>query len=363
MPFRIYEADHPNHPSRIFGGKASGIRNWDDLRRPIFLDYQKSLFGEYWIPEEVQMGKDIEHYKQKLSQAEQIVYQYTDGALNWLDSIASDVVTFLFLVTTDPSMRSCLSVIMSYETMHNVSYEHKTSSVLTKAEKDRAFKEVRELPLLVKRNQFILDKLQAMTDTIADYLITRYKSGQEEMSDETLQTIFEGLLAYQVLEGLYFSGGFVFFHSLARDNKMIESNNIINMIKADENQHSEIFGTIIQIFMDDFPQLNTQKNLDYAMNFMRKAVELEKEWSAWIYRDIDTLPVSEYHEYVEYLANLICRNAGMTEPYPENGEIKAKWIVTYGSKKKNNSEIAAKADFLQGNAINYKHEDGGDFDL
>jgi ribonucleoside-diphosphate reductase beta chain len=183
------------------------------------------------------------------------------------------------------------------------------------------------------------------------------------MSDETLQTIFEGLLAYQVLEGLYFSGGFVFFHSLARDNKMIESNNIINMIKADENQHSEIFGTIIQIFMDDFPQLNTQKNLDYAMNFMRKAVELEKEWSAWIYRDIDTLPVSEYHEYVEYLANLICRNAGMTEPYPENGEIKAKWIVTYGSKKKNNSEIAAKADFLQGNAINYKHEDGGDFDL
>lgn len=362
-PFRIYNAEEPNHPSKIFGGKASGIRSWDDLKYPDFLTLQRNLFGEFWVPEEIQMGKDMEQYDNILTEAEKKAYQYNSGALNWLDSMASDVVTMLFLTTSDPSLRSLLTIIASFETMHNVSYEHMTSTVLNSREKEVAFKEVRELPLLRKRNEFIIEKLDAMTKALSDYLVTKHETGKEEMSKETLQTLFEGILAYQMLEGLYFSGGFVYFHSLARDNKMIESNNIINLIKADENQHSEIFGLIIQILMAENPELNTQENLDYAMDYIKTAVQLEKDWSAWLYRDIDTMTVSEYHDYVEYLANLICRNAGLKEPFPSNTELKSKWIVTYGSKKTSGSDISPKTDFLQGNSINYKHEDGGDFDL
>lgn len=363
QPFRLYEADHPNHPSKIFGGKASGIRVFDDLKYPIFLDYQKKLFGEFWIPEEIQLGKDMEQYHQKLNTHEQTVYAYSSGSADWLDSIATDVVTLLFLSCSDPSLRTLFSIIASFETMHNVSYEHITSSTLNQAEKDKAFKEVRELPLLVKRNQLIIDKLQAMTDGLADYLVTRYKTKQHEMPRDLVQKIFEGIIAYQILEGLYFSGTFVYFHSLARDNKMTETNNIISMIRADENQHSEVFGTVVQVLMNEFPYLNTEENLKYALNIMKEAVQLEKEWSTYLYKDIDTLSISEYHDYVEYLANLISRNAGMTEPFPDNEDLKAKWIVTYGSKKNKDNEISSKADFLQGNSINYKHEDGGDFDL
>lgn len=361
-PFRVYNSEEPNHPTRIFGGEASGIRNWDDIKYPIFLEYQKNLFGEFWVPEEVSMIKDMEQYNQLLNKHERLVYQYQSGVLNWLDSMASDVVTMLFLATSDPSLRSVLTLIASFETMHNVSYEHMTASVLTAAEKEKAFREVREIPALQKRNQHIIEKLDVLVTTLSNYLITKQKEGQVEMSDETLQKIFEGIVAYQILEGLYFSGGFVYFHSLARDNKMLESNNIISMIRADENQHSEIFGAIIQILMSEYPQLNTQDNLDYALNYIREAVRLEKEFSAELYENIDTLSIAEYHDYVEYLANLISRNAGMTEPFPDNMENKAKWIVTYGSKKKE-GEISAKSDFLQGNAINYAHEDGGDFDL
>ncbi|AEW47179.1 putative ribonucleoside-diphosphate reductase beta subunit [Bacillus phage BCP78] len=362
-PFRIYDAEQPNLPTKIFGGKASGIRSWDDVKYPVFLDWQKSLFGEYWVPEELQMGKDIEQY-QTLTDAEKLAYQYNSGALNWLDSMASDVVTYLFMATSDPSLRTLLTIIASFETTHNVSYEHMTSTVLGAAEKERAFNEVRELPLLKKRNDFIIEKLDKMIVSLTEYFIKRRATGVVEMDDETLQALYEGLLAYQILEGEYFSGGFAYFHSLARDNKMLESNNMINLIKADENQHSEIFGLIIQILMAENPQLNTKENMEYSMNFVREAVQLEKEWSAWLYRDIDTLSIKEYHDYTEYLANLICRNAGLQEPFPENGELKAKWIVNYGSKKQTEGAIAPKADFLQGNAINYKHSDGkDDFDL
>jgi ribonucleoside-diphosphate reductase beta chain len=102
----------------------------------------------------------------------------------------------------------------------------------------------------------------------------------------------------------------------------------------------------------------------YAVEFVKQCVGLEKEWAAFIFENIDTFKLSEYNDYVEYLANVICRNAGIEEPFPSNKEIKSRWMVTYGSKKRNGEDdIVSRTDFLQGNAINYTHESGEDFDL
>lgn len=360
-PFRIYEIDKPNLPTRIFGGEASGTRDWDNIKYPVFLEYNKSLFAEYWIEDEVKLGKDIEDYINKLTDAERRVFNYITGVLNELDSVASDFNAALLFSISDPSLRSLIALIASFEVLHNRSYQYLTATMLNKQQKEQTFEEIKKLPLLVERNKIIMPKLQKTIDIIAEYIL-----GKKEIDDHFLQTVFEGIIAYQVLEGLFFSGGFVYFHSLARDNKMIESNSLINMIKTDENQHSEIYGLIVQILMTEFPQLNTQENFDYAINFFKKCVEAEKKWSAWLFKDIDTLSIKEYHDYVEYLANLICRNAGMEEPYPDNTELKSRWISTYGSKKRNQNDsqqIVSRSDFLQTNAINYAHESGEDFDL
>ncbi|MGG0308225.1 ribonucleotide-diphosphate reductase subunit beta [Priestia megaterium] len=360
-PFRIYNSEHSNLPTKIIGGKASGIRDWDNIKYPVFLEYHKQLFAEYWIEDEAKLGKDIEDYSNKLSEAEKKVFNYSTGTLNWLDSIASDVVPVLNLIITDPSIRSVLELISAFEGLHNRSYQYLTATMLNNQQKAQAFDEIREFPLLVKRNEIIISKLQTMVDTISEYVL-----GKKEVDQRLLQAIFEGLLAYQTLEGLYFSGGFVYFHSLARDNKMIESNSLINMIRDDENQHSEIFGLIIQVLMTEFHELNTEANMKYAMNFYQQCVQAEKDWSTFLFKDIDTLSIKEYHNYIEYLANVICRNAGMNEPYPDNQELKSKWITTYGRKKRHNgdeNQIVSRADFLQTNATNYAHESGEDFDL
>lgn len=359
-PFRIYDLASPNLPTKIFGGKASGTRDWDNIKYPVFLEYCKSLFAEYWIEDEVKLGKDIEDYINKLTDEERRVFNYLTGVLNELDSVASDFNAALLFSVTDPSLRSIIALISSFEVLHNRSYQYLTATMLNQQQKEQTFEEIKKLPLLIERNQLIMPKLQKTIDTVAEYMFQK-----KEIDDNFLQTMFEGLLAYQVLEGLYFSGGFVYFHSLARDNKMIESNGLINMIKTDENQHSEIYGLIVQILVSEFPQLNTQESFDYAINFFKECVEAEKRWSSWLFKNIDTLSIKEYHDYVEYLANLICRNAGMEEPYPDNKELKSRWISTYGSKKRmgDRNQIVSRTDFLQTNATNYAHESGEDFDL
>lgn len=358
-PFRIYDDENSNVATKVFGGKASGIRDWDHVRYPQMLEINKNLFSEYWVEDEIKLSKDIEEYRGKLTDEERKVYNYISGKLNWLDSMATDFNFILGYLCTDPSVRSVIAMICSFEQLHNRSYQYLTSTMLNDEEKQEAFEDVKKIDSLVYRNELVIDKIQKLVDMSKDYI-----NSEKEIDDEFLQVLFQAILSNQVLEGLYFTGGFVYFHSLARDNKMTESNNLINLIKTDETQHSVFYGMLFKIMMNEFPQLNTKENMEFALEFIKEAVNREKEWAKFIFQNIDTLSLKEYFDYIEYLANVICRNSGISEPYEDNLDIKSRWIITYGSKKRDSeNQIVGRTDFLQGNAINYTHEGGEDFDL
>ncbi|WP_327956465.1 ribonucleotide-diphosphate reductase subunit beta [Brevibacillus borstelensis] len=94
---------------------------------------------------------------------------------------------------------------------------------------------------------------------------------------ESISKLYKALIAYLVLEGIYFTGEFAYFHSLVRTNRMIGSIIMINLIKEDETQYSVLYGTILQIIMFEFPELNTKENMDFAVEYIKRSVEKEKE--------------------------------------------------------------------------------------
>lgn len=363
--FRIYNGEARNVADKLFFGEDSGIRDWDDIKYPVMLDFNREMSNEFWVEDEVKLGKDIEEFRSKLSEAERYAYKMQTGALNWLDSIATDFNMLLAFMVTDSSVRSNIALINFFEVLHNRSYQYLTSSVLNGQEKKQAFEDVRKIPEMVHRNELILEPIEKMKEAMRRYIAKDLLPKEQQITEsEVLQKVYEGIVAYMCLEGLYFSGGFVYFHSLARDQKMNGSNDLINLIKKDENIHSSFFGLLIQVLMREFPELATEKNAKYAQDIVKEAVKREKAWAKYIYQGIDTLSITEYHDYVEYLANLIFRNSGMNEPFPDNTELKAPWIVTYGSKKSSQgAEVVTREDFLQSNTIDYEHEDGSGFDL
>lgn len=364
MSFRFYNGEANNKSTGMFLGEDSGIRNYDDIKYPVALDLNSALFAEYWIEHELKLNKDIEEYR-SLSDTEKYGYKMQTGALNWLDSLATDFNFWLTSVITDSAWRSVFALINSFEVLHNRSYQYLSSSVLNDQDKRQAFEEVKHIPQMIERNMFIIKPLQEMVEVLKRYNANQYVTEEYKVSDlELKQAIFKGLVNYQVLEGIYFSGGFVYFHALARTNRMIGSNSMISMIKEDENQHSVVYGTAMQILMLEFPELNTEENHQYAVNTFKKAVELEKQWALHILQDIDIISIKEYNDYIEYLANLIMRNSGMKDIYPNNSELKSKWISTYGAKHRPKTDgIATREDFLQTSSIAYQHSGGEDFDL
>lgn len=360
-PFRIFNGEVSNVATKVFGGEASGIRDWDDIKYPHLLEINKQLFSEYWIEDEIRLGDDVKDYKQKLTEREQYVFDVLTGMLTELDSFATDFNFVLGYICTDPSVRSILALINSFEVLHNRSYQYLSSTMLNSEQKKRAFNAPKEVRLLVEKADMINEKIQKLIDNA--YLLIKEKG---ELTDELLEIIYDAILAYIMLEGLFFSAGFAYFHSLARSQRMIGSNNMINLIKQDETQHNVFYGDLMRILMLENPQLNTQERHDKSIEFIKECVGKEKEWARFIFDGITTLSIKEYDDYVEYLTNVICRNAGLKEAFPENRELKSKWIMTFGSKRKdsnNEDAIATRGDFFQTNVINYGHEGGEGFDL
>lgn len=360
LPFRIYDGEANNKATKVFGGRSSGIRDLDDIKYPQMLEISESMFSEYWIEHEIKLGKDRDQWVNTLTDEEKRVYSLLSAKLAWMDSIATDFNFLLFYLCTDSSVRSVITLINSFEVLHNRTYQYLNATVLSEAEKDEAFKNIQEIPEMIKRNKIIIEPIQAMVDGIEDYI----RKGKE-IDDELLEVIIYGLSANSCLEGLFFSGAFMYFHSLARDQKMLGSNQAITSIKEDETQHTQFYLLLFQIVISENPQLNTQRIYDNVLKMFKDAVEAEKEWAAYLFKDTETLTINEYNNYIEYLMNFICRGAGLEELFPDNTELKSKWVMTYGSKNRKNveNEVLTRTDFLQANAINYEHEDGEDFDL
>lgn len=341
MAFRVFNGEATNKATKVFGGEASGICDWDDIRYPHMLTFYKELFGAYWIEDEFRLQDDFRQYRQNLNEEERYVYNVLTGMLTSLDSVANRFNFTLGHMTTDPSVAAVIQMIGAFEGLHARSYQYLTSTMLNSSEKKLAFNAPKEIDLLVKRNNYLFDKIQEFID-----------------DPENLEKQYHAILSNLMLEGLHFTSSFAYFNSLARSNRMIGTNNVISSIKFDETQHSVFYGELMQIIMKENPELNTEKNYKEAIQFIKDCAEREKEWGEFIFKNIDTLSISEYKDYVEYLSNVICRNAGIEEVYPDNKTLKSPWILKYGEKGNK-----VRQDFFQSNNNTYAHESGDGFDL
>lgn len=352
-PFTVFNAEVNNKATKIFGGEASGLCDWDDTQYPIMFILNEEMWGELWSPQEINLDSDLKDYRTSLSEREREVYNIITGYLTQLDSIANKFNFVTGYICTDPSVQQNIQLIGSSESMHNRAYQYLTSTMLNDLEKKLAFTAPLRIERLIERNDHIIRPIQELVD----YVGTRISQPEAPYTKDELFILFKGILGNLILEGLYFTGGFTYFHSLARDNRMLGSNDMINLIKEDEMHHNKFWGQVIRILMLENPEINNDEVMDYALNFIRKAVELEKEWSTELFDGIYTMSIEEYHDYVEYLANVICNNAGIKPPYPENLELRSPWILKFGSKSAN-----IRTDNFEGNNTDYGNE-GGAFDF
>lgn len=307
---KTLEPRFPNKSTGLFGGKSSGILNWNDIAYPHWYKMYKRLVGNYWQADEVNMGSDVKQFP-TLSEAEQDAYLKIIGLLSTLDGPQTRIALLISLYATDPSVQSIMAVIAQQEAVHNESYSYVLSSVVSLDEQNKSFNFGRKDPVLLKRNARIME---------------HYNNFAKE---PTIENILKTMVYTALLEGLFFYSGFAFFYNLARSNKMVGTSTMISYINRDELEHGRFISELFRATLAENPELNNPEFIEWVYDQFRTSVELETEWSEYVLKDIEGIDLEEMAGYVKYRANKMLRMMGLSEIYPEYVNNPMKWIRAY----------------------------------
>lgn len=301
---------NPNRATALFGGKSSGILNWNDIPYPHWYKTYKRLLANYWISDEVNMASDVKQFP-TLSEREKDTYLKIISLLATLDSSQTRTILLASLYATDPAVHSILAVIAQQEAVHNESYSYILSSVVSLDVQNEAFDIGRKDPVLLKRNQTIMDVYN------------------EFVENPTIENILKVLVYSTLLEGLFFYSGFAFFYHLARLNKMVGTSTMISYINRDELEHGRFISELIRATLAENPELNTPEFVQWVYERYRESVELEIEWSNYVLDHVEGIDLEEMAGFVKYRANKMLRMMGLSEIYPDHVENPMKWIRAY----------------------------------
>src|SRR5699024_3655575 len=208
---KTLEPRNPNKSTGVFGGKSSGILNWNDIAYPHWYKMYKRLIGNYWQADEVNMSTDVKQFAQ-LTEDEKDAYLKIIGLLSTLDAPQTRTALLFSLYATDPSVQSIMAVIAQQEAVHNESYSYVLYSVVSLADQNEAFELGRKDPILLKRNEGIIHYYNKFIEA------------------PTIGNILRTMVYTILLEGMFFYSGFAFFYNLARHNKMVGTSTMVSYI-------------------------------------------------------------------------------------------------------------------------------------
>ena len=145
----VLEPTNPNKSTALFGGKSSGILNWNDLRYPHFYNHREQIRALFWRASEVDMTQDTKQFP-TLTDKEQDAFLKIIGLLATLDGPQTDMAARISHYSTDPSVKSIMATIADQESEHNHSYAYVLSSVTTLDKQNESFEMGRKDKVLLE---------------------------------------------------------------------------------------------------------------------------------------------------------------------------------------------------------------------
>lgn len=307
---KVLETKYPNRSTKLFGGEASGILNWNDIKYPHWYKFRQTLRGKFWQASEIDMSADSKQFLM-LSEKERKAYLKIIGLLATLDGPQTKIAMLLAMYSTDPSVVSIMSTISDQESEHNHSYSYVLSSVTNYDVQMDTFDIGRKDEVLLERNERLV------------------KVYNRFAQNPTIRTVLEAMVYSNLLEGLFFYSGFAFFYNLARNNKMVGTSTMISYINRDELEHGRFISELFRATLAEYPEENTEEFVAWVYDQFRHSVEQETKWSRYVLSGIEGIDLYEMEGYIKYRANKMLRLLGLEEIYPEYIKNPMKWIRAY----------------------------------
>ncbi len=255
------------------------------VKQNLFAQY-KNHVAVFWTPEEIDLGKDMKDWN-KLTENEQNFIKHVLAFFAGSDGIVQENLAVRFMKEVQlPEARNFYSVQLMLEAIHSETYSLLIDKYIEdKEEKLRLFNAIHTIPCVSKKAKWAQKWIE---------------------SDDSFAT---RLVAFSVVEGVFFSGSFCAIFWLKERGLMPGLTTSNEFIARDEGLH-----TMFAVSL--FHEIIKKPSLDIVHSIIREAVEIEKEFI------IEAIPCKMIgmnsdlmSQYIEFCADRLCVQLGYGKIY------------------------------------------------
>jgi ribonucleoside-diphosphate reductase beta chain len=315
-----HNVDYLNQP--LFLGEDLSLQRYDKFKYPVFFDLYKKQLEFFWRPEEIELKKDRNDFKNDdiMSENERFIFTSNLKYQTMMDSVICRGVPTLTHFVSNPELEACMNVWQFFEQIHSYSYTYIIKNVYSNPS------EILDSCLTDK------EILKRANVAIKEYNALREIGHSGKLKDIKKQ-IYLTLISVNILEAVRFYVSFICAFAFAENKKMIGNADIIKLIKRDEALHLYNTQEIIKILHNNpdegFTKIAEECRED-AIKMFESAASEEKAWSEYLFKDGSIIGLNEkvMADYIDWLCmsrrkviglpyDKGCRNpiSGWTDPW------------------------------------------------
>jgi ribonucleoside-diphosphate reductase beta chain len=248
----------------------------------------KQHMSVFWIPEEVDLSKDLADWQNKLTDNERHFIKYVLAFFAASDGIVQENLALRFMREVQvPEARFFYSCQTLMESVHSETYSLLIDTYIeNKQEKLDTLHAIQTIPCIAKKAEWALQWIESKEASFA----TR-------------------LLAFAVVEGIFFSGAFCSIFWLKQRGLMPGLTVSNELISRDEGLHCE-FACLL------YSKLQNKLTKQDAHKIIREAVKIEKQFiTKALPCELIGMNSKLMAEYIEFVADRLSLQLGYPKLY------------------------------------------------
>jgi ribonucleoside-diphosphate reductase beta chain len=313
-------------------------------------DKYLSSCANHWMPQEVNMSRDIALWKDPhaLSEDERRIVSRNLGFFVTADSLAANnIVLGTYRHITNPECRQFLLRQAFEEAIHTHAYQYIVESLgLDEGEIFNAYHEVKSIR---DKDEFLIPFIDTLTNPS---FRTSAFGGTERNDQELLRSI---IVFACLMEGLFFYVGFTQILAMGRQNKMTGAAEQYQYILRDESMHCNFGIDLVNQIKLENPHLWTREFKEEITALFQRAVQLEYAYAEdTMPRGVLGLNASMFKGYLRFIANRRAQQIGLDPMFP-NEENPFPWMSEMIDLKKERNFFETRViEYQSGGALSWE---------
>ena len=301
-----------------------GFQRYDTVKYKQFDKLTDKQLGFFWRPEEVDVSKDSQDFK-NLTEHEQHIFTSNLKRQILLDSVQGRAPVEAFdPIFSLPELENWIMTWTFSETIHSRSYTHIIRNIYPNP--TIVFDELTDSKEITECGDDISKYYDELIELTSYYNLLG--TGKHKVNGKTVEVdeyelkkkIWLTLNSVNILEGIRFYVSFACSWAFAELKKMEGNAKIIKFIARDENVHlastQYLLSKVLTKEDPDFVKI-AEECKDEVTKMFVDAVEQEKEWAEYLFKDGSMIGLNAQllSDYIEWICCKRMTALGMKCPY------------------------------------------------